>query len=92
MEQVFTNSNVIGPVVYLLLVPGVFEVFFYYAFMRTIFEKAFGIIPAIILTAIMYSFHHIGFQPEFGKLIFVGILMASIFRMGGNFLIIFPLF
>jgi membrane protease YdiL (CAAX protease family) len=70
----------------------VFELIFFYAFLRTLFERAFGIVPAIILTALFYAFHHIGFQPEYGKLIFVGLLYAIIYRLGNSALLIFPFF
>ena len=69
-----------------------FEVVFFYAFLRTLFEEAFGIVPAIILTALFYAFHHIGFQPEYGKLLFVGLLYAAVYRIGNSFLLIFPFF
>ncbi len=69
-----------------------FELVFFYAFLRTFFEHAFGIVPAIILTALFYAFHHIGFQPEYGKLIFVGLLYATTYRLGNSALLIFPFF
>lgn len=52
---------------------------FIYGFLRDQFERAFGMIPAVILTAIFYSFHHDGFQPEFLKLFWVGIIYVSVF-------------
>ena len=69
-----------------------FELVFFYAFLRTLFERAFGIVPAIILTAVFYAFHHIGFQPEYGKLVFVGLLYATTYRLGNSALLIFPFF
>jgi membrane protease YdiL (CAAX protease family) len=70
----------------------VFELIFFYAFLRTLFERAFGLVPAIILTALFYAFHHIGFQPEYGKLIFVGALYAVVYRLGNSALLIYPFF
>jgi len=69
-----------------------FELVFFYAFLRTLFERAFGIVPAIILTALFYAFHHVGFQPEYGKLIFVGFLYATVYRLGNSALLVFPFF
>lgn len=60
--------------------------------MRTLFERAFGIVPSIAPVALLYSFHHVGFQPEFLKLSFVGVLYATIFRLGNSALLIFPFF
>ncbi len=69
-----------------------FELVFFYAFLRTLLERAFGIVPSLILTALFYAFHHAGFQPEYGKLIFVGLLYATIYRLGNSALLIFPFF
>jgi hypothetical protein len=69
-----------------------FELVFFYCFLRTLFERAFGIVSAIILTALFYAFHHVGFQPEYGKLIFVGLLYATVYRLGNSALLIFPFF
>jgi len=69
-----------------------FEVFFFHAFLRTVLERAFGILPAIVLTAAFYSLHHLGFQPEFEKLFFVGLMYASVYRLGNSALLVFPFF
>ena len=69
-----------------------FEVVFFYAFLRTVLERAFGIMPAIILTALFYAFHHVGFQPEYGKLTLVGLMYATLYRLGNSALLIFPFF
>ena len=70
----------------------VFELVFFYGFLRTLFERAFGIVPSIALVALFYSFHHAGFQPEFLKLFFVGVLYATVYRLGNSALLIFPFF
>lgn len=71
---------------------GIFEMLFIYGFLRDRFERAFGVIPAILLTAAFYSLHHAGFQPEFAKLFFVGILYTGVFYLTKNLLVIFPFF
>jgi membrane protease YdiL (CAAX protease family) len=75
-----------------VMVAVFFELIFFYGFLRTLFEKAFGIVPGIILAALFYSFHHIGFQPEYGKLIFVGLLYALVYRLGNSVLLLYPFF
>lgn len=90
-QRVFLDSEIIGPIFY-LMVAGIFEVIFFHAFLRQRFENAFGIIPGILLAAVFYTFHHIGLQPEFVKLFFVGIIFASVFRITRNILIIYPFF
>ncbi|MFZ5933090.1 MAG: methyltransferase domain-containing protein [Patescibacteria group bacterium] len=90
-QEILLSSKAIGPIFY-IMVAGIFEVLFLFGFLRRKFEDAFGIIPSIILAALFYSFHHVGFQPEFVKLFFVGILFASVFRITNNILIIYPFF
>lgn len=75
-----------------ILVAGIFEMICIYGFIRHYLEKAFGIIPAILLTAIVYSLHHAGFQPEFAKLFFVGVMYCSVFYITRNIFIVFPFF
>jgi hypothetical protein len=65
---------------------------FIYGYLRASFEKAFGIIPAILLTSAFYSFHHAGFQPEFLHLFLVGLMYCSVYYITQNLLIIFPFF
>ena len=75
-----------------ILVAGIFEMTFIYGYLRASFEKAFGVIPAIILTAAFYSFHHAGFQPEFLHLFFVGLMYSAVYYITQNLLIVFPFF
>ena len=75
-----------------ILVAGIFEMLFIYGFLRMAFQKAFGVIPAILLTAAFYSFHHAGFQPEFLHLFFVGIMYVSVFYITKSLWVIFPFF
>ncbi len=90
-SDILLKPSVIFPILY-ILVSGIFEMVFIYGFLRKIFEESFGIIPGILLTAVFYSFHHAGFQPEFFKLFFVGIMYASVFRITNNILIVFPFY
>lgn len=79
------------PTALYVMVTNIYEVLFFFVFMRFYYEKAFGIVPAIILAALFYSFHHAGFQPEFIKLIIIGIAFISIFRIANHWLICFPM-
>ena len=75
-----------------IFLAGIFEMTFIYGYLRASFEKAFGIIPAIVLTSAFYSFHHAGFQPEFLHLFLVGLMYCSVYYITQNLLIIFPFF
>ena len=75
-----------------IMLAGVFEVVFFYSFQRTLFERAFGTVPAILLAAGFYALHHIGFQPEYAKLFPIGLIYAVPFRLGNSALLIYPFF
>ncbi|MFA7118805.1 MAG: methyltransferase domain-containing protein [Sphaerochaetaceae bacterium] len=75
-----------------ILLAGVFECIVFYSFIRTAFSRSFGPVVGVVVTAIFYSLHHAGFQPEFGKLFFVGLLYAVFVAMTNNILVIFPFF
>jgi hypothetical protein len=84
-----------GPTIwaaYYVILALCFEFIFFYAFLRTLLVRAFGALPAIAMTALFYSFHHIGFQPEYSKLFFVGLIYATTYHLGNSFLLIFPFF
>ncbi|NPV44559.1 MAG: hypothetical protein HPY70_11405 [Firmicutes bacterium] len=85
------TNDIIWKIIYIMLA-GIFETIVFYSFIRTAIERSFGIIPAILVAAMFYSLHHAGFQPEFGKLLFVGILYATVFRIGNSALLIYPFF
>lgn len=89
--QLFSKFGMasIEPAFY-IAVANVYEVIFFAVFLRFYFEKAFGILPAIVLAAMFYSLHHAGFQPEFAKLFVVGLFFIAIFRIANHWLICFP--
>ncbi|MBI5956564.1 MAG: hypothetical protein HY871_06130 [Chloroflexi bacterium] len=51
-----------------------------------------GYNSSIVLAAAFYSLHHAGFQPEFVKLFFVGLMYMTVFRTTRNLLIVYPFF
>ena len=89
-ENVISLKNLYGTVY--ILAAGIFEMTFIYGYIRMSMEKAFGIIPAIVLTSAFYSLHHAGFQPEFVHLFLVGLMYCSVFYITRNMIIIFPFF
>lgn len=90
-QDISFNINSFYAVTY-ILVAGIFEMVFIYGFLRYEFERALGILPAILITAAFYSLHHAGFQPEFSKLFFVGIMYVTVFYFTQNIFSIFPFF
>lgn len=90
-EDIIFQADSFYAVTY-ILVAGIFEMIFIYGFLRYEFERAFGILPAIFMTAAFYSLHHAGFQPEFTKLFFVGLMYVTVFYFTHNIFAIFPFF
>lgn len=90
-EHINFNRNSFYAITY-ILAAGIFEMIFIYGFLRYEFERAFGIFPAIFITAVFYSLHHAGFQPELTKLFFVGIMYVTVFYFTHNIFSIFPFF
>lgn len=90
-EEIIFNRDSFYAITY-ILTAGIFEMIFIYGFLRYEFERAFGILPSILMTAAFYSLHHAGFQPEFTKLFFVGLMYVTVFYFTHNIFSIFPFF
>lgn len=79
---------------------GLFELFLYYGFIHLTLDRAFGPLPAILGTAVLYVAWHTGTQlpmePHLGiaivKLLAVGVMYQAIFALTHNLLIIWPFF
>lgn len=79
---------------------GLFELFLYCGFIHLRLEKAFGVIPAILVTAAIYVLWHAGTQLPLEadlvaavlKLFFVGVMFQSLFSITRNLLIVWPFF
>ena len=89
IQSMFT-PGLLGPALY-VMTANIYEVIFFFVFLRYYMERAFGIIPGILLAAFFYSIHHAGFQPEFAKLFAVGLTYITIFRIADNWLVCFPI-
>lgn len=79
---------------------GLFELFLYYGFIHIQLEKAFGPLPAILLTAVVYVLWHAGTQLPMEanyclgalKLLGVGVMYQAVFSLTYNLIIIWPFF
>jgi hypothetical protein len=69
------------------------EPFFLFSWLQLRFDKAFGIIPGILLAGICLGAYHIGTYPPAMILVLAGsgILFAALFRITSNLLIMWPL-
>ena len=87
--EIAFDAHTLGCILYIMLA-GIFEVVFFYGFQLHLFENAFGTAVGIVLAAAFYSLHHLGFQTEFVKLFFVGIMYGAACRWARSVLIIYP--
>jgi membrane protease YdiL (CAAX protease family) len=91
---------VFGRGTFVLMIGGLFEVFLFYGFIHLRLEKAFGIIPAIVITSAIYVSWHTGTQlpmeadplAAVWKLFLVGMMYQSVFSITRNLLAIYPFF
>lgn len=78
----------------MLLAVGLFENIFFRGFVQLEMEKAFGIVPSLILVSILYALYHIGYGMAWGEmytLFYVGLVYALVFRLTKNIFVLYPL-
>jgi len=73
---------------------SLWEVIFVFGWLQLRFEEAFGIIPAVVLAGISFCLYHAGYgwfaRAHLMSLFVIGIMMAMVFRMTKNLLILWP--
>jgi hypothetical protein len=69
------------------------EPFFVYSWLQLRFDRAFGIVPGVLLTGLSFAAYHIGTYPPSGLIVLLvsGLIYAAIFRLTSNLLIVWPL-
>ncbi len=83
------------PLLALALAIGFFEAVFWRGWALLRLEDAFGFIPALLLSSLLYAAYHIGYgmpASEMVFLFFIGIMFAVVFRLTKNILILWPIF
>lgn len=83
------------PLIELAMFIGFFETIFWRGWVQMRLEAAFGIAPAIVLSAALYALHYLAYGTPAAALMplfFAGLLYAIIFRLTNNVLIIWPVF
>jgi hypothetical protein len=68
------------------------EPFFVHAWLQLRFDRAFGIVPGVLLAGLSFTAYHIGTYPPTGliTLLIWGLISAAIFRLTSNLLIVWP--
>jgi len=88
------ETKVIIPLISMSLVVGLFENLFFRGFIQLRMEKAFGIIPGILISSIMYALYHIGYGMTFDEmfvLLIIGLIYSTIFKLTNNIFVLLPL-
>ena len=69
------------------------EPFFVFSWLQLRFDRAFGIVPGVLLAGLCFAAYHIGTYPpaELVTLLIWGLIYAVIFRLTSNLLIVWPL-
>lgn len=69
------------------------EPFFVFSWLQLRYDRAFGIVPGVLLTGLSFAAYHIGTYPPTGllTLLISGLFFAAVFRLTSNLLIVWPL-
>ena len=94
------DAGVFARGTFVLMMGNLFELFLYYGFVHIRLERAFGVLPAILITSLLYVTWHTGTQlphePDLlwgiVKLFAVGVMFQAVFSLTRNLLIIWPFF
>ena len=81
------------PLLTLGLALGFFEAVFWRGWVQLRLEESFGMIPAIVLSALMYASYQIGFglaPQEIFLMFFLGLLYAAAFRVTNSVFVLWP--
>lgn len=82
------------PLAFMAITVGFFESVFFRGFAQLRFEESFGMIPGIILSALIYCLYHVGYGmagSEYVTLFIIGLIYSAIFRLTSSIFILFPL-
>jgi hypothetical protein len=68
------------------------EPFFVFSWLQLRFDRAFGIVPGVLLAGLSFAAYHIGTYPPVMLIVLLvtGLIYAAIFRLTCNLLIVWP--
>lgn len=90
-----TWSTDLIPLAAMALAVGLFEAVFFRGWLQLRFEKAFGMVPALILGALCYMFYHVGYEMTLAEMLPLfgyGIIFGAIFRLTQNVFVLWPFY
>jgi hypothetical protein len=74
---------------------GFFEAVFWRGWLFQKLETAFGTIPGILISSVLYALFHVGYGMELSEmtfLFFIGLMFCALFLITRNIFILWPLF
>ena len=78
----------------MVLAVGLYENIFYHGWVQMRMGEYFGVIPGIVLSAVIYSLYHIAYGMHIDEMLFllvIGLVYSSIFRITSSVFILYPL-
>ena len=77
------------------LVVGLFEAIFFRGWLQMRFEKAFGVVPGLVLGALCYSGYHVGYGMTWVEMFFLfglGLTFGAFLRLTRNVALLWPFY
>jgi membrane protease YdiL (CAAX protease family) len=82
------------PLLVMALTVGLFEAIFFRGFVQGRLEASFGLGPAVLGAAALYSVYHVGYGMDADEMVFLfglGVVYAVAYRLTENVLVLWPL-
>jgi membrane protease YdiL (CAAX protease family) len=93
MNVSWTRAEV--PLIAMALAVGLFEAIFFRGWLQMRFERAFGLVPGLIIAALCYSLYHIGYGMTGREMLFLfglGLTFGAFFRLTKSVFVLWPLY
>jgi uncharacterized protein len=82
------------PLLVMAFTVGLFEAIFFRGFVQGRLEASFGVAPAVLGAAALYSLYHVGYGMDADEMVFLfglGVVYAIAYRLTENVLVLWPL-
>lgn len=83
------------PLVALALSVSLFEAVFFRGWLQLRFEEAFGVIPGLVVAAVLYALYHVGYGMNATEMLFLftyGLTFGAMFRLTRNVFVLWPFY
>jgi uncharacterized protein len=83
------------PLVAMTLLVGLFEAVFFRGWLQLRFEAAFGVVPGLVLAAVLYSLYHVGYGMGWSEIVPLfgyGLVFGAAFRLTRSVFVLWPLY